>query len=103
MFGDTLSIVNFDVGKTLFPYRLWCAAHTRGRVVIAVTTSRPVAAFSVCKSTGCDELTLRVPLLVGDAVLVFVCLFAIFQSAWFVEMFFILERSQQSLCADCFP
>ena len=54
--GVTLCMVNFDVRQTLFHIRWWGAAHTRGIVVIAVTTSRPVAASSLCKSKGCDEL-----------------------------------------------
>ena len=56
-FGVTLCMVNSDVGTTLFHFRLLCAAHTCGiTAVIAVATSRPVVASSLCTSEWCHEI-----------------------------------------------
>ena len=45
----------FDVGGTLFHFRLFCSARTFGILVIAVTASRPVVAASLCISEEFDE------------------------------------------------
>ena len=63
-------VVNFDVGTTLFHFRLLCAAHTFGTVVIAVTVGRPVVASSLCKSQDVN-LFVRVLQSVRDAIIGF--------------------------------
>ena len=87
--GVTLCMVNFDVGETLFHFR--------------VTTSRPVVAASLCMSKGCDEY-MRSSAAVSERCncWVRVCLFSFIQSVCFVELFVIEERSQHSLSAECF-
>ena len=95
--GVTLCMVNSDVGKTLFHFRLLCAAHTCGiTAVIAVATSRPVRSiFFVHVRMVSRNLCVRVPLSVRDAIVGFVCC-QCFQSAWVVELFF-SSRGEHSI------
>ena len=71
----------FLVGKHSFTFD-GCAPHTH----VALLSSLKVV----------TNLCVRVPLSVRDAIIGFVCLFSIFQSAWFVELFFVKGRSQHA-------
>ena len=76
--GVTLCMVNSDVGTTLFHFRLLCAAHTCGiTAVIAVATSRPVVASSLCTSEWCHEIV-RTSATVSERCNCWVCVLSMF-------------------------